>query len=642
MMTPTELITLLQDGDEIALRGQVITLPDHSLRSDQPLFEHQVEALQLFRNNGGRNGIIHLPTGAGKTRVAIQIMADRLHSDRNERIIWATYPKVLIRQAMLRIAELSYLFPHGTRMLWSEPQNNVRFSNLFEECEITLLIRNDLVNLINDAGDPQIPNEALRDALHGRRPQGCKRVTLIYDECHQLGAAELQRAWRRFSNSNIYEKLNVIGFSATPIPNALERQRLLQERIFPMSDGTTSKKPKWGMLVHESVGNEHLINKKILCPINLSIQKLGVFTIPDMVLRAAGVDRLRIRRGVTLKQQINDFTEQYNNNVLSHERVLEFLATRLAQNLDILGKTLIFVPTIRAANMLTQLLRNDARVGLGKVSVVHSRLNEFNDELDDDDSRAIDVQNQIEEFKRRGHSPCIMINVGMLTTGFDDPKIRTVVLARLTFSTNLFWQMIGRGTRGLECGGTADCIVIDPVKLTDRFEYLGGYRPPLVGTEAYDNEEIDDVGEGAIDPKVPSILETPISASSLPKISPLMRADLRDALVAFLNGGPITKEVREQVTAQMSSDNDGQISTQFIETSLAAHPVQLPPFWTTKYAIDKLESEFKVDSPEVDLTWLRSACQQYDIESHPTILDNVKNRELTTKNKFNAYLISRL
>ena len=639
MMTSTELITLLEDGDQNDLRGKVIILPNHSLRGNQPLFEHQVEALQLFKKNGGRNGIIHLPTGAGKTRVAIQIIADRLHSDRNERIIWATYPTVLIRQAMLRIAELSYLFPPGTRMRWSLPHNNVRFPNLFEKCEITLLMRNDLANLIDDAGDTQIPKEALRDALLGHRPQGCRRVTLIYDECHQLGADELQRAWRKFSNSNIYEKLNVIGFSATPIPTDPDKHRLLQERIFPISDGATSKKPDWRMLVHESVGNVHLIDKKILCPINLSIEELGDFTIPDKVLQAAGVDKVRIRKDGSLKQQINDFTENYNNNVLSHERVLEFLAIRLAQNLDILGKTLIFVPTIRAANMLTQLLKNDARVGPGKVSVVHSRLNEFTDELDDDDSKAIDVQNQIEAFKRRGHSPCIMINVGMLTTGFDDPKIRTVVLARLTFSTNLFWQMIGRGTRGLECGGTADCIVIDPVKLTGRFRVIEGYLPQLEGTGAYHN--VDDVGEGAINPKVPSIRETPISANSLPKISPQMRADLRDALVAFLNGGPITKEVREQVTAQISSDN-GQISTQFIETSMALHPVQVSPFWATYYAIDKLEIEFKPNFPEVDLTWLRSACQQYDIESHQTILDKVKNRKLTTKNEFNAYLISLL
>ncbi len=35
-------------------------------------------------------------------------------------------------------------------------------------------------------------------------------------------------------------------------------------------------------------------------------------------------------------------------------------------------------------------------------------------------------------FRRLGDEPSILVNVNMLTEGFDDPKVRTVVLARLT------------------------------------------------------------------------------------------------------------------------------------------------------------------------------------------------------------------
>ena len=94
-----------------------------------------------------------------------------------------------------------------------------------------------------------------------------------------------------------------------------------------------------------------------------------------------------------------------------------------------------------------------------------------------------------------------MVNVNMLTTGFDDPKIRTIVLARLTYSMNLYWQMIGRGSRGPKSGGTSDCTVLDPIRLTRLYPIAEGYRPTLTKS----NEDMvagEDVGEGRLDPSL--------------------------------------------------------------------------------------------------------------------------------------------
>ena len=75
----------------------------------------------------------------------------------------------------------------------------------------------------------------------------------------------------------------------------------------------------------------------------------------------------------------------------------------------------------------------------------------------DRETDPLTVFEALSRYAEMGSSPCIMLNVNMLTTGFDDPKIRTVVLARLTYSMNLYWQMIGRGSRGPSSGGTEDC-----------------------------------------------------------------------------------------------------------------------------------------------------------------------------------------
>ncbi|MFW5829498.1 MAG: helicase-related protein [Planctomycetota bacterium] len=52
-----------------------------------------------------------------------------------------------------------------------------------------------------------------------------------------------------------------------------------------------------------------------------------------------------------------------------------------------------------------------------------------------------------------------LVNVGVLTTGFDAPQVDCVVLLRPTLSPGLYYQMVGRGFRLAE--GKSDCLVLD-------------------------------------------------------------------------------------------------------------------------------------------------------------------------------------
>ncbi len=52
-------------------------------------------------------------------------------------------------------------------------------------------------------------------------------------------------------------------------------------------------------------------------------------------------------------------------------------------------------------------------------------------------------------------------NVGVLTTGFDAPKIDVICITRPTSSALLYEQMVGRGLRGPRNGGTLVCTVLD-------------------------------------------------------------------------------------------------------------------------------------------------------------------------------------
>ncbi|RFZ91385.1 DEAD/DEAH box helicase [Mucilaginibacter conchicola] len=68
----------------------------------------------------------------------------------------------------------------------------------------------------------------------------------------------------------------------------------------------------------------------------------------------------------------------------------------------------------------------------------------------------------------------ILTSVSILTTGFDEPTVRTVILNRATTSITLYHQMIGRGARWLPEKKTFT--VIDLGNNTDRF---GEWQAPL-------------------------------------------------------------------------------------------------------------------------------------------------------------------
>ena len=53
----------------------------------------------------------------------------------------------------------------------------------------------------------------------------------------------------------------------------------------------------------------------------------------------------------------------------------------------------------------------------------------------------------------------VLVNYGIFREGFDAPKTRAIVVARPVYSPNLYFQMIGRGLRGVKNGGNDRCLI---------------------------------------------------------------------------------------------------------------------------------------------------------------------------------------
>ena len=73
----------------------------------------------------------------------------------------------------------------------------------------------------------------------------------------------------------------------------------------------------------------------------------------------------------------------------------------------------------------------------------------------------------VDEF-RRGEIKAL-VNYGVFREGFDAPKTRAIVVARPVYSPNLYFQMVGRGLRGPKNGGSDRCLIINVRDNIDNF-----------------------------------------------------------------------------------------------------------------------------------------------------------------------------
>jgi ATP-dependent helicase IRC3 len=71
----------------------------------------------------------------------------------------------------------------------------------------------------------------------------------------------------------------------------------------------------------------------------------------------------------------------------------------------------------------------------------------------------------------------VIVNVGVLTEGFDEPSLEAIILAKPTRSALLYTQIVGRGTRLFE--GKQNCIIIDIADTTKGKKPIG--LPTLLG-----------------------------------------------------------------------------------------------------------------------------------------------------------------
>lgn len=386
-----------------------------------PPYEHAEEAWRMIeeleRSGEPVRGLIVLPTGAGKTDVAVDWLLRRLEADSDLRVLWVAHQISLLEQAAVRIAakaeERATGFRRTLRIFCSGGEPLAAMHP--QETDIALATIQTLARDLGKGG-----KKTKQVATFFEHP-----TLVVVDEAHHAAANGYQLLLDLGRSKQLRD---LVGLTATPWPATEAAQRTLQA-TFPMR------------IVERS--REELMANHVLA------------TYDYTAVPTPGTIDLTDQEKADTKAR-GDFSPSALRKLETEERNALVVSTYMQQR-DLWGRTLLFTTTIENADLLCGMLVDagaDARV-------LHS-------------ASAQGLRDLRPWFKQTERA--VIVSVGMLLEGVDLPEARTALIARPTTSPIVLSQMMGRVLRGTAAGGEGQAHV---VYLVDDFADFGGLATPV-------------------------------------------------------------------------------------------------------------------------------------------------------------------
>lgn len=232
---------------------------------------------------------------------------------------------------------------------------------------------------------------------------------IIIDEAHMI-PPDGDGMYRTFLEEarKVNPIVRVIGLTATP---------------FRMKSGMICAQENPLNYVCYEIGVRELIVQGYLCPLIAKGSRDQVDT-----------SGLHVRAGEFVQSEVEGLMNTDERIELACREIVELTRDRKS--------VLVFASGVRHGENLAETLRERSGEEVGTV---------FGDTLDFERNRVL------KEF--RNGKLKYLVNVNVLTMGFDAPNINCVAMVRPTYSPGLYYQMVGRGFRLND--GKRDCLVLD-------------------------------------------------------------------------------------------------------------------------------------------------------------------------------------
>lgn len=399
---------------------------------DIPLYDYQekaVEALdKCFFADDRAGGILVMPTGSGKTRVAVRFLIESAVA-KGWQVLWLTHRAMLIEQTA------SAVYAHAGALLRNADPDRARFKMVCvsgSHASVKATERDDDVLICG-------VQSLVRNLPYLQSVLGAK-VMVVIDEAHHAVAPSYRLIINEVKKNAADVKL--LGLTATPVR---------------MSDEGTAKLMGMfsGNIVY-SVAMSDLIAKAYLAEPKFEFVDTNV----DFASELTPPERRYIEKwGELSPETMERLARIKERNML--------IADTYMKDRERYGKTLIFaLNSTHCISLCEELASRGVRCDY--IYCAH----EGN-------------ADKIERFKKGELE--VLVNIQVLTEGSDIPDIQTVFLTRPTQSDVLLMQMIGRGMRGKYAGGTESVNIVCFNDIWDR--YVNWLNPQfLIEGELYGEE----------------------------------------------------------------------------------------------------------------------------------------------------------
>ncbi|MDO4239354.1 sacsin N-terminal ATP-binding-like domain-containing protein [Micrococcus sp.] len=398
-----------EDVPSTVLVEGAVDLPE--LHPFQRRVADQIQEKILSPVEGGRSQkfMVDMPTGVGKTRVAVQSILELFtRGDLEGPVLWIAESQELCEQAVQTWRfvwrGLLDLEPLTVGRLWdtkSVAEPATRFSVIVAtDAKLASILKNPA-----EAEDYKWLSQA---------------SVVVVDEAHRSGSSPMYTkilGWLGVDGRNHERPL--IGLSATPFKGGDAGTDQLAARYGRQRiAGFTSENP-----YSEAIQGGYLarFDHRILDGVDVRLNARE---------RAAAQSTRRIEQTVL---------DRIGNDQARTGRVVDDILNRIPADWPVL----VFTPSVVSAQVLAATLSFHGQAAAA-VSGKTSR----------SERRRI-----IEDFK--AGKIRILTNCDLLVQGFDAPGVRALYIARPTFSRTAYIQMVGRGLRGPKNGGKEKCEIID-------------------------------------------------------------------------------------------------------------------------------------------------------------------------------------
>ncbi|WP_433871237.1 sacsin N-terminal ATP-binding-like domain-containing protein [Saccharopolyspora sp. CA-218241] len=370
-----------------------------------------------------QKGMVELPTGAGKTRVAAETVL-KLFKDEvlSGTILWIAQSIELCEQAVQTFNAIwRYLGDERPLMIGRLWENNTVHE---PDTDVSIVVATDA---------------KLEAILVQPEYEWLSHATAVFiDEAHRAGGSSRYTRILRWLGIDGYNwERPLIGLSATPFKGKVEDGQ--QTRELAARFGTNR-------LTMQFEGNAYR-----------ELQKLGVLArvehdvLPGIEVALTPDERRQIESKRRVDRPLLDRIGQ------DQARLKVLVDHILSQDPE--WPILVFAPSVLSAQVLAATLQYRGKISSAAVSGQTGRQ---------------ERRDVIERFKKG--EVRVLANCDLLVQGFDAPGVRALYIARPTFSPSSYIQMAGRGLRGPKNGGKEECLIVD---IADNFGAMNdflGYR----------------------------------------------------------------------------------------------------------------------------------------------------------------------